>query len=103
MGNISKNLNSVEFVSAKSVKTQASGLFNLDNDFTHEAEDVTIQLVTNPLKPLWPMALVVFSDARRLVAVASLPKELLITKGDKVTLAIKEARVSFTKGNIVVE
>jgi hypothetical protein len=102
MGNISKNLNSVEFVSAKSVKTQASGLFNLDNDFTHESEDVTIQLVMGK-RADWPMALVIFSDARKLVSVASLPKELLITKGDKVTLAIKEARVSFTKGNIVVE
>ena len=101
MGNISKNLSSVEFVSAKAIKEQGKGLFNLDNDFSHSEEDVTIQLVQGK-RADWPMALVVFSDVRKLVSVSSLPKDLLITKADKVTLAAKEIRCSFTKGQITL-
>jgi hypothetical protein len=101
MGNISKNLNSVEFISAKALKEQGKGMFNVDNEFSHSEEDVTIQLVQGK-RADWPMALIVFSDVRKLVAVSSLPKDLLTTKADKVTLAVKEIRCSFTKGQIAL-
>lgn len=103
MGNISKNLSSVEFISAASVAKQRKNRFEMSKDFNHEAEDCTLALCYGGEAKDYPMVVFMFANGKRPVAVAALPDELFVAKGKDLKLAATSLRVSFKNGECVLE
>ena len=103
MGNISKNLNSVEFVSAASVAKQRKNRFEVSKNYNHEAEDCTLVLCYGGELKDYPMVIFMFRNGKRPEPVAALPEELFVTKGKDLKLAATSLRVSFKNGECVLE
>ena len=101
MGNLSKNLNSVESVSVALVQAQKKSTFFVKDDYNHPITECTLALCVGGTNKDYPMVLFMFADGRRPVAVSKLPDDMFVIVGGEQKLASTTLRVGFADGELI--